>query len=84
MKREGGRGGREGGRKGKTTKIYQVEVQERSNAVLLWIVPWDFICQGLQGFSGGTSGKEHICQCRIHKRCGFDSRVGKIPWRRAW
>jgi len=28
---------------------------------------------------GGTSGKEHVCQCRRHKRCGFDSRVGKIP-----
>ena len=25
------------------------------------------------------SGKEHACQCR---RCGFNSWVGKIPWRR--
>ena len=24
------------------------------------------------------------CQCRRHKRCGFSSRVGKIPWRRKW
>ena len=35
-------------------------------------------------FSGNTSGKEPNCQCRRHKRWGFDSRVGKIPWRRAW
>ena len=33
---------------------------------------------------GGTSGKEPACQCRRHKRCGFDCWVEKIPWRRAW
>ena len=38
----------------------------------------------LQGFPGGTSGKESACQCRRHKRSGFDPWVGKIPWRRAW
>ena len=27
------------------------------------------------------SGKEYTCQCR---RCGFDPRVEKIPWRRSW
>ena len=26
------------------------------------------------GFPGGASGKEPVCQCRRHKRCGFD------PW----
>jgi len=24
------------------------------------------------------------CQCRRHKGHGFDSRVRKIPWRKAW
>ena len=33
-------------------------------------------------FPGGASGKEPACQCRRHKRCGFDPWVGKIPWRR--
>ena len=33
---------------------------------------------------GGASDKEPACQCRRHKSCGFDPRVGKIPWRRAW
>ena len=35
-------------------------------------------------FPCGTSGKEPACQCRRHKRHGFDSWLGKIPWRRSW
>ena len=31
---------------------------------------------------GGTGGKEHACQSRRCKRCVFDPRVEKIPWRR--
>ena len=31
---------------------------------------------------GGASGKELVCQCRRHKRCGFNPWVGKIPWKR--
>ena len=31
-----------------------------------------------------ASGKEPECQCRRHKRCGFDPWLGKIPWRRVW
>ena len=38
----------------------------------------------VKGFPGGASGKEPACQCRRHKRYGFDPWVGKIPWRRAW
>ena len=29
-------------------------------------------------------GKESACQCSRHQRPGFDSWVGKIPWRRKW
>ena len=36
------------------------------------------------GFSAGASGKKHVCQCRRHKRWGFNPWLGKIPWRRAW
>ena len=32
-------------------------------------------------FPGGASGKESSCQCRRHKRHGFNPWVGKIPWR---
>ena len=38
----------------------------------------------LRGFPGGASGKEPAYQCRRLERCGFDSWVGKMPWRRAW
>ena len=30
------------------------------------------------------SGKESTCQCRRHRRSGFDPWVGKLPWRRKW
>ena len=33
--------------------------------------------------NGGTRSKESACECRRHKRCGFDPCVGRIPWR-AW
>ena len=31
------------------------------------------------GFPGGPRGKEPTCQCRKHRRHGFDSWVRKIP-----
>ena len=30
------------------------------------------------------SGEEPACHCRRHRRHGFDSWVGKIPWKRKW
>ena len=30
------------------------------------------------------SGKESTCRCRRHRRCKFDSWIGKIPCRREW
>ena len=44
---------------------------------------WHCVSSSL-GFPGDTRGKEPTCQCRRHKRCGFDPWVRKIPWRRAW
>ena len=37
-----------------------------------------------EGFPGGSDGKESACQCKNHRRPGFDSWVRKIPWRREW
>ena len=49
-----------------------------------WLsLPCSLIWTGL-GFPGRASGKEPACPCRRHKRCRFDPRVGKIPWRKAW
>ena len=39
---------------------------------------------GSMGFPGGPSGKEPTCQCRRHKKPGFNPWVRKSPWRRAW
>ena len=36
----------------------------------------------LKGFPSCASGKEPACQCRRHKRYGFNPWVEKIPWRR--
>ena len=30
------------------------------------------------------SGKKSICQCKRHKRLGFEPWVGKLLWRRKW
>ena len=43
-----------------------------------------FELERCKGFPGGASAKEPACQCRIHKRCGFNAWVGKVPWRRKW
>ena len=40
---------------------------------------WSHTALGVQ-----IPGLESACQCRRHKRRGFDPWMGKIPWRRAW
>ena len=40
-----------------------------------------FLCLS-EGLSRWLRGKESACQCRRCRGCGFDPRVGKIPWRR--
>ena len=35
-------------------------------------------------FPGGASGEEPACQCRRHKRQGFNPCVRNISWRRKW
>ena len=46
---------------------------------------WTFFYKALiiltENFLGGAGGKESTCQCRRH---GFDPRVRKKLWRRAW
>ena len=49
-----------------------------------WVLKCFLMFLRICGGSGGASGKEPTCQCRRHKRRGFNPRVGKIPWRRAW
>ena len=37
-----------------------------------------------RSFLGGPGGREAACQCRKHKRHGFNPWVKKIPWSRKW
>ena len=63
----------------KTNKVTALKELESSwKASLLYVV----MC--ILGFPGGASGKRLACHCRRHKRHGFTSWVGKIPWRRKW
>ena len=49
-----------------------------------WIEASKRIIPNKGGFPNGANGKEPTCQCRRHKRHGFDPWVGRILWRRAW
>ena len=35
-----------------------------------------------KGFAGDSTVENSSGQCRSHRRCGFDTWAGKIPWRR--
>ena len=43
-----------------------------------------FLSQYLRGSQMAWPGKESACQCRRHRKLGFNSWVRKIPWRRKW
>ena len=36
------------------------------------------------GLPRWLSGKQSTCQCRRHRRCGFNPWFRKVPWRRQW
>ena len=36
------------------------------------------------GLPKWLSGKESACQCRRHRRCEFDTWMGKSHWKREW
>ena len=46
--------------------------------------PYFIFTNNYPAFPGCASRKEPACQGRRCERCGFNSWVGKIPWRRAW
>ena len=51
-------------------------VRDRRQASCLFCI----LCR----FPGGTSGKDPTCQCRRHKRRGFNPWVREMAWRKAW
>ena len=46
--------------------------------------PFGIIYKYISGFPDGAGDKEPTCHWRRCKRHGFDPRVRKIPWKRAW
>ena len=47
--------------------------------------------EAFESFTGGASGKEPTCQCRMHKRSGFDplekemaTHFSILPWEITW
>ena len=63
-------------------QIIRQRGQRKSQMSNLFYVWWQ--ASASMGFLRGTSGKEPYCQCKRHKRCGFDPWDGKIPRRRSW
>ena len=59
---------------------------ETHGIIIIKVIIFSFSCEPLieRLVPGGGSSKEPACQCRRHRRCGFDPGVGKILWRRAW
>ena len=49
--------------------------------VLDFFFHWSIVALGLPRW---LMSKESACQCQGRKRRGFDSWVGKIPWKRKW
>ena len=54
-------------------------LERRGSDLLVWASIANY-CR----LQGGTSGKGPACQCRRHKRLGFDPWVRMFPWRRTW
>ena len=66
------------GLRGSTSRIIFFEGRQM---FLLTIIRVECFCKGLPRW---LSGKEPPCQCRRHRRRGFDPWIGKMPWRRKW
>ena len=61
-------------------RLFIIWATWESNIKQCYLLYKDICIYGLQG---EPSGKEPGCQCRRHKRFGFNPWVRKIPWRRA-
>ena len=58
-----------------TTEEAELNWTEVIRGLPWWLIPWRICLQCRRpgwGFPGGTSGKEHTCQCRRCKRHGFE------------
>ena len=58
----------------------ETELEEKKGSVAARTQALEPAAVSLNGLPWWLSGQESICQCRRHRRDGFDSWVGKIPW----
>ena len=78
------RGGRGGGAAG-ASLLGRINPWSLSSSPALSSAPCKLFRSLLHtNFPRGSAGKEPACQCRRHRRHGFNPWVGKIPWRRKW
>ena len=77
-------------RHGRRYSRSNIKDERKKKGSLTWSIslsaflPFFYFQTIFPGFPGGTSDKETTCQCRRHKRRGFDPWVRKIPLKRAW
>ena len=66
----------------------QQEVQGKSKGNFLYfmthIVYSFMLIYDLAACLGGARSKELACQCRRYNRHGFNTGLGKFPWRMEW
>ena len=82
------------GRKGPFFIIYEHLLSNQKKSTTLLPSAMDTAKQNFSLENGGNksafglprwlSSKEPACQCRSHRRCGFDPWLEKIPWSRKW
>ena len=58
----------------------EAELDEKKGGVTAGTQALEPAALSLKGLPWRLSGQESTCRCRKHKRRGFDSWVGKIPW----
>ena len=69
--------------------LLEEDMATHSN-ILAWRIPmdriawWAIVHRVAQSWTQLKRLSKHSCQCRRHKRHGFNSCVGKIPWNRQW
>ena len=56
--------------------------QKRQRKDLPCFVAIKIYSKAIRGLPRWQSGKESTCQCRRHRRYGFDQWVGEIPWKK--
>ena len=65
-------------------QLYYCGFINHEKRILLLRMSLIFVDKHFGRHPGGARGKESTCQCRRHRRQGFEPWVGKIPWRRKW